>query len=241
MPVQYTVYSPVNGTVVALGCYCSNRVCGTNINYPGCSSSAPCNSNCIYGSCTNDSNACTCQDWCARENIACSRCSSPGKLPCECSACCKHYILEEWLNYAYPADINCAPGGWVRFYGSSNIGSIRARQTTGVCGNQTGAINEGVKVEVYGGSNAASGYIGTLHYAHLANRIAHHTIINRPSGGWQSNPPALGTTPTPVPPNQRCYMSHHVHLQIFGTGMGRSNLSCQTGVNTSTAIYWWTV
>jgi len=135
-----------------------------------------------------------------------------------------------------PIDIGGGANGTdIKFYGTSNILSIKTTQINDFCAVNPPPgfdfIDHGVRVDLYcksGGQNL----IGTVFYGHLQNRIANGTYS---TGLWGKFLGELG-------PDCNCNCSDgiHVHMTRSSTSGSTNALGCYAGVAAgSTMIYQW--
>ncbi|GAB4577974.1 MAG: hypothetical protein Fur0022_07060 [Anaerolineales bacterium] len=217
----YNVYSPFNGTITGLNCYC-NAIAN------------PCAPNC-------DQTGTKCKN---KSEINCKTCTNP----CFCS-CCYHTVVGAALGNCCPMDIaGVSVGTYVVAYLGYNIRSVMIDIMDDVCSAncsvcQGNDIDKGTYVQLYTALNAGGKYLGRILYAHLSNRqYSDGQIINAPlPGSWNIY---LGTVPS-KPDGQKCYGGPHTHLCVkaeSGVSVARNNnLNCDSPVTGgSTAVYTWT-
>lgn len=170
--------------------------------------------------------------YCSENRCGTGNC--PVNTPCGCSACTHPNVAG---GYCCPLDISAATGTLIKFRGNSLVESIQIEYFTGVCGSETGDINNGIKVHMFRKPNAEC-EMGAILYAHLKNRESYvqpWQIINKPSGSNLVQ--NLGITPA-KPAGSNCYRGTHVHLEVQG-GSRKSFSQCGSSVSTSTWIYNW--
>ena len=126
-----------------------------------------------------------------------------------CTACagCEHRSGFSSLGFCCPIDIGGASyitaGTAIKFYGSSNVGSIRTVQKSGFCGVSPGSPwDDALIVKLYRYANAVC-YMGQFFYGHLQTRVA-NGVYNNPNGRVMGFVPACCPT--------ECYFGLHVHL-----------------------------
>lgn len=190
------------------------------------------------------------------QDCYCDNCGNGS--PCNdggyCTACgstdCPH--RSGITNLCCPIDIGGAIGTAVRFYGGSNIKSIRVIWTGPtwdrgngcygpnndgdvLCGIAPPAnfcwVDEGVKVELYCAYGAQGPVIGTVFYGHLQDRIA-NGVYDEPNGK------ILGYLGDQNCNNCDCYDGIHVHVARDPNGSSYHR-DCGTPLSTSHPIYRW--
>lgn len=157
-----------------------------------------------------------------------------------CGAGCEHTKVGGSL-YCCPIDIGdgLGEGTLIRFRGSSNIQSIKVNHIGNVCGDTNlHPWTDGVKVQLYAQPYAVC-WFGAVLYGHLQNRqIAHGTVLNRPSTGWNTiTIPPLGE----LPADCRCGCSDGIHIHMEGRDGTPTGLGCDSPVYTTTWLYRWDI
>jgi hypothetical protein len=137
-----------------------------------------------------------------------------------------------------PTDLITSANTSVKFYGSSNITSIRTYRVgpndnnAPLCLNPPPSayswVNEGVKVELYAYTNG-QGYVGTVYYGHLKERIA-NGVYNYPNGSLLGK---IGDSNC----NCDCYKGFHTHMETSSGGV-RVSRACKAAVGNSSTIYY---
>lgn len=193
---------------------------------------------------------CYCGRKCANNPaISCGQ-SGNCNSPCGCdNACgkCNHVIVGS--GFCCPIDISGSTNNVIRFYASSNVESIKIQYETGtICLNDTGDIDNGIRVLLYSCPNAAGiGYIGEVIYAHLKlreNYVSNGQIINRNGVSWSQKNQGLGQLPGCCGVGCSsgfcgCYGSVHIHMSCKGGS--RNPMTCGvTSLTTSSIVYSWT-
>lgn len=184
----------------------------------------------VYSPITSNTVSISC--YCSENRCGTGNC--PLNTPCGCSACTHPNVIGGFSN---PLDISASENTVIKFRGNSLVESIQVEYFTGVCGSETGDINNGIKVHMYRKPNAQC-KIGTILYGHLKNRsnyVQNWQIIPKPAG--TNLVKELGQTPA-IPAGSNCYRGKHVHLEVQG-GSRKSFSLCSTSVSTSTWIYSW--
>lgn len=192
--------------------------------------------------CSNLNNTCNGGSSCCADYGRCTSCGNS-------TGGCKHNTGITGL--AKPVDISGAANTAVKCYVNSLVKSIKTIRTgpkppgRGGCpGDSTNNndalcstappstfcwVDEGVKVELYCELNAC-GYIGTVFYGHLRNRIANGTY-NWPNGkiiGYLGNQNCACA----------CYSGIHLHMERSTINGGYTYYrQCGTSVTTSSNIY----
>jgi hypothetical protein len=156
-------------------------------------------------------------------------CDNPN---CVCPGCV-HTVVRKNAGWVSPIDISSNDGLGIYIYATSiYIKSIRTEQVDWICQN-TSLVpwTYGVVVDLYKNTNG-TGYVGSVMYGHLENRI--------PNGFYTSHHGLrIGTTPDDDC-NCGCYDGHHVHMQRRN---GSSNtFGCGATLYAGTTwIFKWTV
>jgi|GEM_PF-5130705 len=199
---------------------------------------------------------CYCGKQCANnEAIRCGQiddpdCDSPCGCPPEDSNCgeCDHRTVG--TGFRYPIDIRGNANDVIRFFGSSNIQSIKIKyETSTICRSSTGSgdVDNGIKVYLYACPDAIAGF-GQIIYGHLKvreNYVDDGEVINRGSQSWFAKNLGLGQLPGCCGVGCMsgfctCYGSVHVHVNA-NKGGTRPSMTCGvTDLTTTSVIYSWT-
>lgn len=154
-----------------------------------------------------------------------------------------------------PADIFGLTGAQVRLYASNNVLSVRTSYT-GFCATTPPPnfpwVNQGVKVDLYCGSNARRGsYIGTVLYGHLMNRNVGNgqiyngdqvngLLIGSISNVWCNCNSCPGSVCNDPGCTCKCYPTstqHHVHMGRSAANGFTNSWTCGTPVSIAFWIY----
>lgn len=123
----------------------------------------------------------------------------------------------------------------VRFYGSSNIKSIKTTTCGILCGSKPseGWMSNGIFVELFS-DIAGKNKIGTVYYGHIKTfSIKNNTLYTSNLNGLE-----LGTIPSSLPPACTCYSTIHVHMTISTNGNRNADFTCNSSVTKgTTTIY----
>jgi len=147
--------------------------------------------------------------------------------------CCGGTHPTVWcIGGSQPIDIGTGSIVPVYFWASGNVASIRVSHCNGVCISQAHPWTEGVKVEMYTGSNATGTKIGTVGYGHVTSRTG--------TGVFNVSMRQLGYLPYNCTTQcGGCSSGIHVHMQGNGTAY---SFSCYQSLSVgSTRVYRWVI
>ena len=165
-------------------------------------------------------------NYCTSADFTEHDCTPDGSLHGGNSSCCGH----NWEAYR---DLSKTAGSAVQFYGSSNIGSVKATRWDNVACSGSGDISNAVKVTMYAGSGASGAVLGAVLFIHLTDRQVNNAVVDGRSIYVGKVVNVWGDP---------CFSGPHVHMQEDTSGTTGSGLCCGVQVTIDDdVVYRWTV